>query len=49
MYIYDNKDGNKWVNNQIVRAIPNADKFQSLNLGRTSITDDALIDIGAMC
>jgi hypothetical protein len=32
----------------VVKHIPNCSNFQSLNLGRTSITDDALTDIGHM-
>jgi len=43
------RDGNTWVTNEVVNQIPNVEHFQSLNLGRTSITDEALPKIGTMC
>ena len=49
MYSAAHSDGNKWVTNAVVRNIPNIDNFESLNVGRTSITDESLIDISSMC
>jgi hypothetical protein len=38
----DDSDGNKWVNDELVREIPNHEHFHTINVGRTAITDVAL-------
>lgn len=48
MYSIVDLDDNRWVNNEVVKSIPNRQSIQSLNLGRTAITDEALIDIASM-
>ena len=46
--VFSKVDGNKWVTDSVVKKIPNTRNFQHLNLGRTSISDESLKDIGEM-